>query len=96
VIADDPASPRRPGVPNPPIQHKLREAAYCGVALRLLCDGSVLRLLGCFEYIKKKALEDEFELPGDGEAARMAPGVTVVPAVVRLFEWRKSKCERTD
>ena len=46
--------------------------------------------------IREKALEDEFELPGDGEAARMAPGVTVVPAVVRLFEWRKSKCERTD
>ena len=38
-----------------------------------------MRLLGCFEYnratagvIKKKALEDEFELPGDGEAAHMA------------------------
>ena len=34
-----------------------------------------MRLLGCFEYnrvIKKKALEDEFELPGDGEAERMA------------------------
>ena len=38
-----------------------------------------MRLLGCFEYnqqrwvvIKKKAPEDEFELPGDGEAEHMA------------------------
>ena len=45
-----------------------------------MCDrGSVLRLLGCFEYNRakagrhqKKALEDEFELPGDDRVEHMA------------------------